>query len=115
MVSCMDMDIMILMAMYGDSSIWGLALKSPAEKIVGRIPGVGCRAPAFSDFYAAVYPLLEPFEERNTLHRLLNERQSLRQIAGVFGRSLSSLSREVNRTGGAAGYDAHPIKGASRD
>lgn len=45
-------------------------------------------------------------EERNTLHRLLNERQSLRQIATVLGRSASSLSREVKRTGGVAGYDA---------
>lgn len=40
-----------------------------------------------------------PVEERNTLRRLLNEKQSLRRIAPVLGRSASSLSREVDRTG----------------
>jgi transposase, IS30 family len=45
-------------------------------------------------------------EERNTLHCQVNEGRSLREIAGILGRSASTLSREVRRLGTAAQYDA---------
>lgn len=53
-------------------------------------------------------------EERNTLHRLLNEQRSLRCIAEVLGRSTSTLSREVCRSGGRLGYDAGQAGAVSR-
>ncbi|GJG98748.1 IS30 family transposase [Cupriavidus pauculus] len=44
-------------------------------------------------------------EERNSIHRLLNEGCSLRQIARVVGRSPSTISREVVRAGAHRSYD----------
>jgi IS30 family transposase len=45
-------------------------------------------------------------EERNRIHRLLNEGGSLRQVAKALGRSPSTISREVARSGGQDSYDA---------
>ncbi|WP_249641076.1 IS30 family transposase, partial [Cupriavidus sp. U2] len=50
-------------------------------------------------------------EERNWIHRLLNEGCSLRQIARVVGRSPSTVSREVARAGSHRSYDAASAQG----
>ena len=48
-----------------------------------------------------------------TLASLLQQGHSLRSIAKVLGRSLSSLSREVARNGGMAGYASQPARQAA--
>ncbi len=58
------------------------------------------------------YQQLQP-EERVTLASLLQQGHSLRSIAKVLGRSPSSLSREVARNGGMAGYASQPARQAA--
>lgn len=45
-------------------------------------------------------------DERNAIHRGRLEGQSLRAIARTLGRPVSAVSREVERNGSGAGYDA---------
>lgn len=59
------------------------------------------------------YKQLQP-EERVTLASLRQQGHSLRSIAKTLGRCASSLSREVARNGGAAGYASKPAEQSAR-
>ncbi|MCO4054610.1 MAG: helix-turn-helix domain-containing protein [Bosea sp.] len=54
-------------------------------------------------------------EERNFIHRHLNEGRSCRWIAGHLGRSGPTISREIKRSSGTAqGYDASSAASSCR-